>query len=406
MIKLNTKNGYFSLGKKRVLVFLFIFSLFMLTTPLKSSAIKDMTTSADYKVDYNTNYNSLSENPDDDSFFTTDADNYQVRKQIRVAIYDEANTTHPTYATSHGGNPNNNVSGMLAILSAADFISAEAVTAEQIHDHVLTTVNFDVLVLVDNHPREYIVNDILDFWLAGGGILAMDGSALFLNYFGVLPPEAATTDGYGVYWNYLYNEMNMENRHPMNQGYVIGADIALGLDYLNWDWAALQTSVIASDLTMVANSPTDANAVTALAFDPSDRGGKIATIAFDLKSDYLPGLNPMIIDACDWVAPRPKAKIAMDMSHSPRLGIDLWDDMSSYPDFYYGMRDFLVSLGFTFDKIFELPTGDALTASTLEQYDMLILITNDVDYTAEERTAIENWIDNGGSLLAMGDNHE
>jgi len=397
-----TKNTE-KIGRKRnFLLFVFILTLFILTTPLKSTAIFDVSADAN-QTEYTVTYNSVSD-PTSGSYFTKNAGPFPDNKQIRVAIYDEDNSTSPSY-TTHQGNVHNNVSGMVDILSMVDTITPVPLTTFQISEHALTTASFDVLILIDNHPRESIITDILDFWLAGGGILTLDGSAIFLNYFGVLPPESIGDDGWGTYWNYVYNDLVVTTRHPITKGYSLATEVDLGLDYLCWDWTALQTSIINSDLTMVASSPTDSNAVTVLAFDPSDRGGKIATIAWDLVSDNLPELYPMIHDACDWLAPRPKAKIAFDISHSPRLGIDPWDDESTYPNFYYGVRDYLVSLGFTVDKLYAPLSGDALTVPRLEQYDMLILITNDVDYTADERIAVEAWVGNGGSLLAMGDNH-
>ncbi|MHA1187266.1 MAG: hypothetical protein ACTSSK_10410 [Candidatus Heimdallarchaeota archaeon] len=391
-------------GKKRnLLVFAFILSLFILTTPLKSTAIYDISTD-NPNPEYEVTYESIKD-PTSGSYFSANAGPFPDNKPLRVAIYNEPNTTAPTYAATHGGALNNNMTRIMEVLSLRDHITPYVITAAQIEDFHLTTANYDVLILIDNHPREGIVNDILDFWLAGGGILAMDGSALFLNYFGVLPPESAGSDGYGVYWNYVTSDMNITTRHPVSKDYQLADEIPINYDYLKWDWTALQGSIIGPDLTMVANAPTDSNRVTALAFDPTDRGGKIATIAWDLMGYNHENLSSMILDACDWLAPRAKAKIAFDYGHLPRRTIDPWDTISPYPDSYVELRDHLVSIGYTVDKLYKPIFSDTLTLPRLEQYDMLVILSPDGDFNANERTAVEIWVGDGGSLLVMGDNH-
>ncbi|MHA1442487.1 MAG: GGIII-like transmembrane region-containing protein, partial [Candidatus Heimdallarchaeota archaeon] len=216
---------------------------------------------------------------------------------------------------------------------------------------------------------------------------------------------SAGSDGYGVYWNYVYGDMNITTRHPVSKDYQIKDEIPINYDYLKWDWAALQGSIIGSDLTMVASSPTDDNRVTALAFDPTDRGGKIATIAWDLMGYNHENLSSMILDACDWLAPRPKAKIAYDMGHTPIFGIDAWDDEAVVPERYTGLRDYLVSLDFTVEKLYDQIFGDTITLSRLNEYDMLFVGAFNIGYNTNEIAAVEEWIAGGGSLLILGDNH-
>ncbi|MHA1121752.1 MAG: GGIII-like transmembrane region-containing protein, partial [Candidatus Heimdallarchaeota archaeon] len=324
-------------------------------------------------------------------------------REVRVAIYNEPNTTAPAYDAS-GGDINNNVTGLVDILSVNERFIITVLHAPDILNHMLTTANFDVFIMPDNLPRENIVNMVMDFWLAGGGILSFDGSASLLNHLGILPPEAIGTDGYTVYWDYDGYGFNITTRHPIAKAYPIDHHIGgTFYNYFAWDWASLSGSAVAADLTIVAHSPTDPNYVTALAFDPTDRGGKVVTISHDLVNEILPGINPMILDSVDWLAPRPKGRIAFDLSHQPRLSIDDWDLNSLWPGYYYGMRDYLVSLGYTFDKLYPAAIGDNFTMDRLEPYDMLIINTPDFNYTIGDQVAMETYVANGGSLLAMGD---
>ena len=50
-------------------------------------------------------------------------------------------------------------------------------------------------------------------------------------------------------------------------------------------------------------------------------------------------MDEMIIDAIDWLCPRPKGRIAYDLSHNPRLGVDNWDDLTAYPGYYEDWRN-------------------------------------------------------------------
>jgi len=179
-----------------------------------------------------------------------------------------------------------------------------------------------------------------------------------------------------------------------------------GYGYCSWDWSVLSGSAIAGDLTPIAHGVIDANEITILAFEPTDRGGKVVTIGFDLDHEVIPQLDQLIRDSVDWLAPRPKGRIAFDHSHHPRLSIDTWDPYSLWPGFYSGMRDHLVAHGYTVDKLFPAPIGDNFTYDRLQPYDMLIINTADFNYTAGDRVAIETWVADGGSLLAMTDRPE
>ncbi|NHJ47480.1 MAG: DUF4350 domain-containing protein [Asgard group archaeon] len=327
---------------------------------------------------------------------------YPQTREIRVAIYDEDNLTAPAYSSSPGF-LRNNVTYLASLFSGSDSISTTLVTEEDILDNVLTTVNYDVLMLADNLPRESITSHVEEFWLAGGGILAFDGSAGFLNYFGILPPESLGDDGSGTYWNYDSDGFDLNVRHPITKAYSTVTTINAAGGFLGWDWTALSGSAIASRLTPVALDPVDSNVVSILAFDPIDRGGKIVTIAHDLVFQSVPELEQIIRDTPDWLAPRPKAKIAFDLSHHPRLGVDDWDTLSQFAGKYYEARDYLVSHGYTVDKIYPVASGDNITADRLEPFDMLICTSPDFNYSSSERTTIQNWVNDGGSLLIAGE---
>ncbi|MBN1329728.1 MAG: hypothetical protein JXA54_09670 [Candidatus Heimdallarchaeota archaeon] len=246
-------------------------------------------------------------------------------KILRVAIYAEPNNTAPSYTDAiNAGTSTNNVTQLLEILSVEPRIQTTVLFATDIINHYLTTALFDVLIFPDNHPRESTLNLINDFWLAGGGILALDGAALFLNYLGILPPEAAGTDGNGVYWDFIALGFNFTVRHPTTKGYAVDAFIEypIGYNYFGWDWTALSGSTISSELIPLAHDFDDANIITALAMDRSDKGGKVVTISNDLTNRYIGEIDQLIRDSLDWLTPRPKGKILFDYTHHPYYSID------------------------------------------------------------------------------------
>ena len=326
----------------------------------------------------------------------------QIPREVRVAIYDEPNTTIPNYISGFAGLPHNNVSGLATILSANPFVTVTVLDVHDIYNHELTTANFDVFAMVDNLPRENITNQVQEFWLGGGGILSFDGSSTYLCALGILPPEAIGTSGNGVYWNFISNTVRIDVRHPISKAYGVNdlfPQVLTG--YLMWDWTALQGSIIASDLIRVASDNVMPNGCNVLAFNPTDRGGRIVTLAWDLVGDSMPALDQMIRDSVDWLCPRPKARILFDLRHDPYYGVDSWDPTTWYR--YPSWRNELVSRTYTFDKLYPHSSG-AITAADLAPYDLLIMVWPQINFTAAEVTAIENWILSGGSLLAMGDN--
>jgi len=382
---------------KRNKLLLFLFFVLLLVSPIyKGSAnnkniVKDQSTQPT-----ETNY-SLNALPFPDS------------RLIRVAIYAQPNATNPSYTgVLSAGMSTNNVSQVETILLAESRIQATVIFDNDIINHYLTTANFDVLLIPDAHPRESVLNLIHEFWLGGGGILALDGAALFLNYLGILPPEAVGTDGYGVYWNYDALGFNFTIRHPTTQWYAVDAFIELpaGYNYFGWDWSALSGSSIASDLIPLAHDFDDANIITALAMDRHNIGGKVVTISNDLTNRYSTEIDQLIIDSLDWLTPRPKGKILVDMSHNPYYGVDPWDDMANFAGKYETFRNRLVARDFTIDKLYEDISGENITLEKLAPYDMLIVITPQIGnaYSVSEINDIETWVADGGSLFVAGEN--
>ena len=326
-----------------------------------------------------------------------------VSRTVRVAIYNETNTTTPSY-TTNGGMPHNNVTGLQAILQSYG-VHVTVLNVNDILAHKLRTADFDVFAMPDNLPREKITKLVYDFWLGGGGLLTLDGSGLYLCYMGILPPESAGSDGYGTYWGYVGSSSNITARHPISKSFAVNDVISSGLGYLCWNWTALSSTSIAGDLTQIAKSKGDLSKATVLAFNPSDQGGKVVTMPLELESDYLPQFEPMFSDAVNWLCPRPKARILYDLTHVPWYGIDSWDVPLTHISNakYYVWRDELVSRSYTVDKLYPSASGN-LTLANLAPYDVLVEAAPSLNFTASEVSAVTTWISAGGGLLAMGDN--
>jgi hypothetical protein len=325
----------------------------------------------------------------------------EVSRNIHVAVLDEPVHSAPAYAGTSGGGINNNFTGMVNILEQGGY-DVDVVNVHDISERRLITASYDVFVLVDNFPRDNITNLVWDFWKGGGGILALDGSALYLCYMGILPPEATGTTGQGVYWDYAADDIAFTVLHPISKSYEIPSMIPTDTGYLLWDWTMLSSSSIAGDLVRIATSTTSPTSCSVLGYDSAD-GGKVVTVAFDLYNEAIPELDQLFRDAMDWLAPRPKGHIAFDYAHHPRLGVDSFDPDTMIPGYYSEMRNLWVSQDYTFDKLY--PTEEVnLTSNRLSMYDIIVLVSPDSNYTSSEVTALQEFVANGGSLLIMGDN--
>ena len=165
-----------------------------------------------------------------------------------------------------------------------------------------------------------------------------------------------------------------------------------------YNWTALQGSSISGDLYKIATKLSSPNEASVVALDPTKKGGKVVHIltAFNFKASEL------LIDAINWLVPRPKARIAYDLSHHPRLGVDPWDSLTKYPGYYEIIRKNLVNRDYLFDKLYPLATGN-FTLERLQRYDLLILVSPDYNYSDSDIQSIKDWMDSGGSLLILGE---
>ncbi|MHA1671027.1 MAG: DUF4350 domain-containing protein [Promethearchaeota archaeon] len=318
---------------------------------------------------------------------------------IRVAIYDDANITKPFYATS--AVLINNYSNIQTTLLAAGY-EVTTLTTNQIFNHELMNARYDVFIMADNLPKANITNYVLEYWLGGGALLSMDSAVNFICYYGIMPPESAGDDGNGLYWIYqISTDQNITTRYPVSRSYAVNDTFTISgsQSSATFSWSALQGTSIASELTKIATRPGLPDAATVVAFDPQSRGGKVVHLPSprEIEDDAI------LIDAIEWLCPRPKARILFDLSHYPFYGIDLWDSSTyaNYTPRYTTMRDDLVSRSYMVDKFY---LGNYTTAN-LALYDLLIIVLPSVNFTTSEVNDVQNWISDGGSLLILGDNH-
>jgi len=323
-------------------------------------------------------------------------------RNVRVAIYDDANITRPSY-TSVGALTNNHTN-IYNTLSSAGF-EVNLLTTNQIFNHELKNARYDVFIMADHLPRENITDLVKEYWLGGGSLLSMDSALSFICWAGILPPESAGDDGYLTYWQYYFSsDQNITARYPVSKSYQINDTFAIdgSISSATFYWTALQGSSIASEVVKIATRIGFPDDTTVLAFDPLSAGGKVVHLPSVRKIED----DSILIDAIEWLCPRPKARILFDLSHENGYGVDLWDNaFTHYTDNRYTiMRNNLVSRGYTFDKLY--PTGsDTFTMQNLSPYDLVIVNLPDVNVSASEVNTLSNWVQNGGGLLALGDQY-
>jgi hypothetical protein len=318
---------------------------------------------------------------------------------VRVAIYDDANTSIPSYTTA--ALLTNNHSNIQAVLLAAGY-EVTLLTTNQIYNHELMTAKYDVFMMADHLPKTNISNFVKEYWLGGGALLSMDSAVNFLCYFGILPPESDGNDGSGVYWTYQTSSVqNITVRHPVSRSYAVSDTFTISNSQSSatFSWTALQGTSIASEVVKIATRPGLPNAATVVAFDPQSRGGKVVHLPSprEIEDDAI------LLDAIEWLCPRPKGRILFDLSHYPRLGVDNWDDFTLYPGYYGDWRNELVSRNYMFDKLYPASTGN-FTLERLKDYDLIVVVLPDSDYSTSDINVIHNWVNDGGSLLIMGEN--
>lgn len=345
-----------------------------------------------------------------DNLSVTPAIDAQVRtpESIRVAVYNEANVTVPDYS-AHASGLTNNYSEVVALLAGAGY-TVTPVTEADILNHNLTLANYDVFVMVNNLPRETIVNLVKEFWLGGGGVLSFNSAFVYLFYYGLLGPEMEGFEGYGGLWQYYSVDIvNVSARHPITKEYQISDTVSEREG--NWltFWGGLwdpawYDSVNDGSQTILLNNLTAVNYCYGVAIDSPYRGGRVVQLigdGYSIPTDF----DSIIINSVDYLTPRPKAKIAYDFSHQPRLGVDLWDTLATIPDplaAFSQLRNEYVNHSYTFDKFYPSNAGN-FTLERLSKYDVLIVDWPDLNFTETERLAVMNWVTAGGSLMLLGD---
>jgi hypothetical protein len=319
---------------------------------------------------------------------------------IRIAIYNEPNVTETSY--SSGGTYTNNYSALMGFLQTEGHQVTE-LTCTDIYNHELLTADFDLFIMVDNLPRENITKYVKEFWLGGGGLLSFDSALPFLLYEGILIPESEGDHGWGTYFSYQAGTSNnISSRHPITKDYQVEDKFSsAGTFMCHLFWDILLGTSAGADTIKLANRDTVNNYTTAVARDPQDRGGRVV---------HLPGLgnaiginmSNMISEAVQWLCPKPKGRILFDLSHLPYYGIDPWDDYVASVN-YNIWRNTLVSRGYTLDKLYPSALGN-LTANNLLPYDMLFICVPEINFTSSEVVAVTQWVQNGGGLIAIGEN--
>jgi hypothetical protein len=325
-----------------------------------------------------------------------------IQRTVRVAIYNEPNVTRPGYAAL--GNMHNNYTALKNLLISAGYPVSE-LTTNDITNHELITADYDVFILADNVPRENITDYVKEFWLGGGGIMSFDSAISYICYAGMIPPESEGSESYLLYWAYspFSTVQNITTRHPITRAYQVNDTITEeSIDWAAFDWTALQGTSIASEITKLATKVENSNLATVVAFDPDEKGGRVVQMLGEGESIGV-NMDDLIIDAIDWLCPRPKGRVVFDLSHHPRLAVDDWDDLSAFPGYFEDWRNELVSRRYTFDKLYPSASGN-FTLTNLNKYDLLVVVSPDTSISTSEATAVSNWINTGGSLLALGDN--
>ncbi|MFX1560742.1 MAG: hypothetical protein ACFFBL_09155 [Promethearchaeota archaeon] len=332
----------------------------------------------------------------------------QIPHNARVAIYDEDNVTTPAYSGAYY--LTNNITEITTLLESAGH-SVEALTEEDILNHELITAAYDVFIIVNNVPRPSIINYVKEFWMGGGGLLSFNSAISYLCYAGILDPTSSDDGSGGFMWT--YGETGLQNitaRHPTMKDYHVNDTVS----ERTRDW--VMTSTLVLDNIDIYSNPTGLISdyeftilVTAFALDQCDNGGRVVHLpgdGYSIPTDF----ESIIVDSVEWLTPKPKGRVVYDLTHSPRLSVDIWDYIGGYATAYSStnsynqFRALAVNHTFTFDKLYPSAAGN-FTAERLDPYDVLMLCWPDLNYTAAEMAVVEDWVSNGGSLLVLGDRY-
>lgn len=322
-----------------------------------------------------------------------------VGRAIRVALYDETNLTQPAYASI--GNYKGNVTSIEAVLVDAGYEVTRVTEVDIEGSDLLRTGLFDVFVMDDNNPRPSMVDEIINFWKGGGGILSIDGAINFLCYYGVLIPLSTGDNGYSTYWNYDWSQnQTVLNRHPVSQEYSVGQEITNELDWATVNMTSVSGHSYFGEYTVITHAASGTTSANTVVRDPLTQGRIVQTFGWNTEE---PPHGPMIVDAVDWLCPRPKARVVFDFTHFPYYGIDEGDPSGFHTsDRFAELRDALVERTYTVDKLLPSAEGN-LTYENLAPYDVLIINTPEWNFTAAEVAAVQNWVADGGGLILFGD---
>ncbi len=138
-----------------------------------------------------------------------------------VAILNADGSDQPSYFMGGWGNSYSSLySGLLSNGIPTILISNEDIIAG-----MLSQVS--VLIMIDNVPNTQASSLVKDWYFNGGNVLTFDSSICFLNWAGILPAEAVSTNGYGTYWDYNAPSSGVvvNASHPIMNGYSDGSTV-------------------------------------------------------------------------------------------------------------------------------------------------------------------------------------
>ena len=213
-----------------------------------------------------------------------------------IAILNANSTDLPSYW--NGGLSNNYLNLYNGLINAG--FPTIIVTNNDILSGAL--VNVSVLIMIDNAPNDAASTVVKDWYFAGGSILSFDSSICFLNWAGILPAEAANTDGFSTYWDYgsPSSGVVVDNSTPIMAGYNIG-DIIYGqsgdAEYIN---SAIMNSSAAPYYFPLVKASAGSNLDLISAYAPPS-GGYVVQ-AWDNKHWDNTANDQFILNAINWLS--------------------------------------------------------------------------------------------------------
>lgn len=213
---------------------------------------------------------------------------------IVVGILDSI--VEPSY--SEGGFRNDYITLYNGLLSVG--IEPIIVTNDDIISGTLDTLT--ILILIDNLPSDSASGIIGNWCLSGGNILSFDSSICLLNYEGLLPAEAAGTNGKDLYWDYnsVVNGYVRNNLHPIMAGYTLGSELTGSSSNARYFNTAIEGTSAEPYYTSLVEPETD-NTYSFISVFDNPAMGKIVQIWI---SDHWANeeFHQMILNTLDWFA--------------------------------------------------------------------------------------------------------